>query len=104
MEEMKYQYRGVIDVPGYDISFVDYMRQYKERKAGEIEENTLEALKRSVDNKIIAYFEPMRLRLSEVKPQHIHHFYEYLYKKGRADGSGGLSIPSIKSIKLIFSD
>lgn len=104
MEEMKYQYRGVIDVPGYDISFVDYMRQYKERKAGEIEENTLEALKRSVDNKIIAYFEPMRLRLSEVKPQHIHHFYEYLYKKGRADGSGGLSIPSIKSIKYILSD
>ena len=30
MEEMKYELRGVLDVPGYEIAFTNYMRRYME--------------------------------------------------------------------------
>jgi len=104
MEEMKYQLRDVLDVPGYEIPFVDYMRQWKEKKEGEVEESTYQSLKAIVDKKICGYFEPMRLSLSKVKPKHIRQFYEYLYKNGRADGNGGLSISTIKSIKSSLNE
>ena len=104
MEEMKYQFRGVLDVPGYEIAFTDYLRRYVERKAGEVEESTYRGIRLNVDKKICRYFEPMGLSLSEVKPKHIHHFYEHLYKNGREDNTGGLSITTIKSIKSILNE
>ena len=104
MEEMKCQFQGIIDVPGYDILFVDYIRQWKEKKEGEVEESTFASIRLIVDRKICGYFEPLKLKLSEVKPRHIRQFYEHLYKNGRADGKGGLSISSIKSIKGILNE
>ena len=93
MEEMKCQLKGVLDVPGYEIPFVDYMRQWKDKKNGEVEESTYYGIQRYVERKIIAYFKPMRLSLSEITAKHIHHFYEHLYKNGRADGRGSRKAP-----------
>ena len=104
LEEMKEHYRGILDVPGYDISFVDYMHNWRDKKKGEVEESTYQMIHLYVDGKICRYFEPMGLRLSEVRPQHIHLFYEHLYKKGRADGKGGLKISTIKSLKSILNE
>jgi len=104
MEEIKCQLKDVLDVPGYEILFVDYLQKYKENKKGEVEDSTYNSIRLTIDKKICSYFEPMELRLSEVKPQHIHHFYEYLYKHGRADSQGGLSISSIKRIKSILNE
>ena len=104
MEEMKRQFHGVIDVPGYEIPFMDYLYEWKEKKKSEVEESTYLGIKGYVDRTIRNYFENMRLSLSEVKPKHIHHFYEHLYKNGRADGRGGLSISTIKSIKSILNE
>ena len=104
MEEMKYELRGVLDVPGYEIAFTNYMRRYMEGKKGEVEESTYQGIRLYVDKKICGYFEHMGLSLSGVKPQHIHHFYEHLYKNGREDGTGGLSISTIKSIKSILNE
>ncbi len=104
MEEMKYQFRGILDVPGYEVSFADYVRKYKKKKEGEVEESTYYGLSLAVERKILPYFEPMNLSLSEVTPQHIHHFYEHLYKNGRSDGQGGLSISSIKKIKCDLNE
>ncbi len=104
MEEMKCQLRGVVDVPGYEIPFVEYMQRWLEKKKGEVEDTTFQGLRLNVDRKICKYFEPDKLSLSEVNPKHIRHFYEHLYKNGRADNKGGLSISTIKSIKSTLND
>lgn len=104
MEEMRYQLRGVFDVPGYDILFVDYLRDWSAKKQGKVAESTYSSVRGCVDRTICRYFEPMNLSLSEVKPKHIKHLYEHLYKNGRADGKGGLSISTIKSVKSILME
>ena len=103
MEKMRKELSGVIDVPGYDISFVDYMRSWKSKKENEVEETTFAAISGIVEGKICSFFEPMKLRLSEVKPKHISRFYDHLYKHGRVDG-GGLSISSLKTVKSILNE
>ncbi len=99
MEELRYQLKDVIDVPGYGIAFTDFARDYMKKREGEVEETTYEGIINIVEKKIVPYFEPMNLSLSEVTSKHIKHFYEHLCKNGREDGKGGLSAASIKSIK-----
>lgn len=104
MEEMKYQYKGIMDVPGFDVLFLDYLNNWKNRKEGEVEESTFKNITRYTEKTIANFFTPLNLYLSEVKPLHIHQFYEYLYKSGRANGTDGLSISSIKAIKSILNE
>lgn len=99
MEEMKNKFCGILDVPGYEIAFVDYLRYWTSKREGEMEVNSFCSLKNEVTRKIIPFFEPKKLALSEVKPMHINDFYTYLFKYGRRDGTGGLSISTIKKIK-----
>lgn len=103
MEELKFKMKNVIDVPGYSISFEDYLLQWLEQKNGKLREYTYESYQNTVKNKIIRYFAPKKLMLSEVRPKHIHEFYEYLYRSGRSDGKG-LSISGIKSIKSMLNN
>ncbi len=104
MEKMKNRLNGIINTGGYDIAFVEYLSSWAEKKKGEVEESTYCSIRRYTENKIIKYFMPLKLSLSEVMPRHIQRFYEYLYKYGRTDGSGGLSISTIKSIKSILNE
>ena len=103
MEEIKTELQGVINVPGYQILFVDFLNKWIKKKEAEVRENTYLSDNHAV-KKIITHFEKLKLRLSEVKPIHIKKFYEYLFKCGRSDGKGGLSISTIKSYKSILNE
>ena len=105
MERQRRKLQGILEVEGYDVFFMDYIRKWKESKEHEVEENTYQSLSAVVEKNIAAYFEPLNLRLSEVASKHIHGFYEHLYKNGRRDGKeGGLSITSIKKVKSILNE
>ena len=103
MQELRMKKRGIIDVPGFEISFEDYMRDWVKKKEGNCEENSFEGIKNAVEHKIIPFFAPMKLALSEVKPKHIRDFYRYLYRQGSTKGTG-LSISSIKKFKSCLND
>ena len=103
LHETEYQLHGIIDVPGYELLFVDYLQEWIEKKSGEVEDSTFKGMELMV-RKISQYFKNKRLRLSEIKPHHIKSYYEYLYKNGRSDGNGGLSISSIKSFKGVLNE
>jgi len=61
------------------------------------EATTWERYETYVRAHIIPYFEPLGLRVDEVKPKHIWEYYDYKAKSGRMDGkSGGLSRDSLK--------
>ena len=103
MEELKFQMRGIIDVPGYEIPFKNYMKEWAQKKEGDCDINTFAQIKSGVEYKIIPFFAPLKLALSEVKPKHIRDFYEYLYRQGNSKGEG-LSICSIKKFKSYLND
>jgi len=63
----------------------------------EREETTWESYETYVRAHIIPYFEPLGLRVDEVKPKHIKEYYDFKAKSGRMDGKdGGLSRDSLK--------
>ena len=103
MEELKMQMQGIIDIPGYHISFENYLREWYNKKQGECAPNTFQGIRNQVEHKIIPYFAPLKLALSEVKPKHIRDFYQYLYRQGGRKGEG-LSISYIKAFKSELND
>lgn len=109
LDEIKREYEERYSTPAGDMMFVTYARQWLERKKTCTELSTWEGYQIYVDRHIVPYFEPLKLSLRDVKPQHIMDYYHYKYTAGRLDGKdGGLSIPSIKKhatvIKEIFGD
>lgn len=58
-----------------DILFTDYMKQWLERVKMQIRLTTYSGYYDNVYKVIVPYFEPFRLKLSEVTPQHIQDFY-----------------------------
>lgn len=109
LDEIKREYEERYSTPAGDMMFVTYARQWLERKKTCTELSTWEGYQIYVERHIVPYFEPLKLSLRDVKPQHIMDYYHYKYTAGRLDGKdGGLSIPSIKKhatvIKEIFGD
>lgn len=109
LDEIKREYEERYSTPAGDMMFVTYARQWLERKKTCTELSTWEGYQIYVERHIVPYFEPLKLSLRDVKPQHIMDYYHYKYTSGRLDGKdGGLSIPSIKKhatvIKEIFGD
>lgn len=102
LEELKYKLREIMSVPGYAIKFKDYLRAWVQKKREEVEESTYNAINYSVEGKILPFFEPFNLALSEVKPKHLNDLYHHLYLHGNKTGEKGLSISTLKSIKNIL--
>lgn len=109
LDEIKREYEERYSTPAGDMMFVTYARQWLERKKTCTELSTWEGYQIYVERHIVPYFEPLKLSLRDIKPQHIMDYYHYKYTAGRLDGKeGGLSIPSIKKhatvIKEIFGE
>ena len=83
LEELKYKLREIMSVPGYAIKFKDYLRTWVQKKREEVEESTYNAINYSVEGKILPFFEPFNLALSEVKPKHLNDLYYHLYLHGK---------------------
>lgn len=109
LDEIKREYEERYSTPTGDMMFVAYARQWLEKKKTCTEMSTWEGYQIYVERHIVPYFEPLKLSLRDIKPQHIMDYYHYKYTAGRLDGKeGGLSIPSIKKhatvIKEIFGE
>lgn len=109
LDEIKREYEERYSTPAGDMMFVTYARQWLEKKKTCTELSTWEGYQIYVERHIVPYFEPLKLSLRDIKPQHIMDYYHYKYTAGRLDGKeGGLSIPSIKKhatvIKEIFGE
>lgn len=109
LDEIKREYEERYSTPAGDMMFVAYARQWLEKKKTCTEMSTWEGYQIYVERHIVPYFEPLKLSLRDIKPQHIMDYYHYKYTAGRLDGKeGGLSIPSIKKhatvIKEIFGE
>ncbi len=105
LDEIKKQYEEAYSTSGGDTLFVTYIRQWLQAKRPLIELSTWEGYQIYAEKHIIPYFEPMKLSLRELKPQHIKEYYEYKYTNGRLDGKpGGLSVPSIKKHGIVIKE
>ena len=103
MEEKKTEFESQLCLSGKTTYFVDYIKKWLEGKRGIVEITTFEGYETYIFKHIIPYFEPLQLRLTEVKPIHIKEYYDYKYREGRLDGKkGGLSISAIKKHSIIL--
>ena len=103
LDQIKREYEERYSTPGGDVLFVTYIKRWLDNKKPFIEQSTWEGYQIYAEKHIIPYFEPLKLTLREVKPQHIKDYYNYKYTSGRLDGKpGGLSIPSIKKHSIVL--
>ena len=105
LEDIKREFEEQYSTPNGDIMFTAYLRQWLEKKKPLVELSTWEGYQTYAERHIIPYFEPLKLSLRSIRPQHIKEYYEYKYTRGRLDGKpGGLSIASIKKHSLVIKE
>lgn len=103
--DIKEKYEAIYSSPSGDELFTAYIKKWLYDKKPLIELSTWEGYKIYAERHIIPYFEPMRLKLREVKPHHIQEYYQYKFTSGRLDNKpGGLSIPSLKKHSIVFKE
>lgn len=86
------------------IMFVDYVRDWLERKKPKVQLSTWEGYDIYANRHIIPYFEPMNLALADVTPRHIQEYYDSRLVCGRNDHkAGGLSLQSIRKHALVMN-
>lgn len=69
------------ELPGNRIMFVDFLKKWLELQRATVAETTFVGYSGNV-GRLIKYFTPMKLRLSDVKPVHIQDFYSYKLSEG----------------------
>jgi len=80
-----------------EILFVDYLKKWLENKKDKVELKTWDGYRYTLESHTIPYFEPLKLKIGEVKPKHIIEYYDHKSKSGRLDGkAGGMSTRAIK--------
>ncbi len=105
LEDIKRKFEEQYSMPAGDMLFVIYIKQWLEKKKPLIQLSTWEGYEIYITRHIIPYFEPLKLSLRDVRPQHIKDYYEYKYTQGRLDGkAGGLSIASLKKHALVLRE
>ena len=105
LNEVKKKFEEQYSTPAGDMPFVLYIKQWLEKKKPLIQMSTWEGYEIYATRHIIPYFEPFKLSLRELRPQHIKDYYEFKYTQGRMDGKeGGLSIASIKKHALVIRE
>lgn len=91
------------------IDFVAFMDKWLRNVKLKVDEVTYEGYKSYLEKHIKPYFEPLQLKLHDVKLSDIEDYYYYKSVSGRLDGKeGGLSYRSIKLhsvvLNLIFNE
>lgn len=103
--EIKKKFEEQYSTPAGDMLFVIYIKQWLDRKKPLIQMSTWEGYETYATRHIIPYFEPLKLSLRDLRPQHFKDYYEFKYTQGRLDGKpGGLSIASIKKHSLVIKE
>lgn len=85
-----------------DILFSDYLIDWLYSKKDTVELSTWESYKTYVEKHIVPYFEKRKIPLIKLSPKNISDFYEYEFRYGKVNGTGGVSIRSIRSYSLVI--
>lgn len=70
---------GILTQP--DILFSEYMEQWLERMVMQVQESTLESYQYTLRH-IVSYFEAKKIKLGDLKPEHIQKYYYDKMKEG----------------------
>ena len=82
--EKKYEINK-IDV--CDILFTDYMEQWLESQKRLLKPSTYYGYDKVINNHIIPFFKPKKLKLIDVVPKHIQDYYNSMLDKGLSSGT-----------------
>lgn len=91
MEKIRKEYEEKIEiqkvVPFQKMFFDEYMEAWLDRAKNVLKPTTYYSYGNVVKNHIIPYFKSKRILLSELVPQHIQSYYDYLLDKGLSAGT-----------------
>lgn len=82
--------------------FLDEIDKWLERQKGQVRQSTHEAYEICINAHIKPYFEKMGLDIKDLSTKHLMDYYDFKFRKGRADGKGGLDPQTIKKHAAIF--
>lgn len=101
--EIMSKYEGSYSTLEGDMLYTSFLKRWLKEKKDVIELSTWENYENIVTVHLIPYFEPMKLTLRELRPQHFIDYYHFKYTSGRKDGkAGGLSIRTLKDHKVVI--
>lgn len=87
-----------------DVYFIDFMEEWLNNViALTVEATTHEGYRINYKNHIHPYFEPLKLRVQDIRLKHLQQFVNDKHTSGKLDGSGGLSAQSIKKFMANIS-
>lgn len=90
--------------PREEPMFIDYIEQWLTNTKGRVDTITYEGYEEYARGHIIPYFEPLKLKLQDVKMSDIERYYNYKSVSGRLDGKeGGLSYRTIKLHSIVLN-
>ena len=95
------QYIGLEYNPNKHL-FLDEVDKWLERQKGQVRQSTHEAYEICINAHIKPYFEKMGLDIKDLSTKHLMDYYDFKFRKGRADGKGGLDPQTIKKHAAIF--
>jgi len=86
------------------IGFVTYMNKWLQSVKSRVDEVTYEGYKSYLEKHIEPYFEPLHLKLQDIRMSDVEKYYRYKSVAGRLDGKeGGLSYRSIKLHSVVLN-
>ena len=89
--------------PNGEMPLTQYLNLWIKKMEGTLKPSTYEDYEKRIYGKIIPYFEPKKLRLTDLKPSVVTEYMLHLKTSGRSDGNGGLSRKSVNNIKVVLS-
>lgn len=89
--------------PNGEMPLTQYLDLWIKKMEGTLKPSTYEDYEKRIYGKIIPYFEPKKLRLTDLKPSVVTEYMLHLKTSGRSDGNGGLSRKSVNNIKVVLS-
>lgn len=84
-EEIRQQYEKMYETNKIDVSdtlFTDYLKEYLESQKRLLKPSTYYGYEMIMNNHIIPYFKPKRIKLIDVTPKHIQDYYNSMLDRG----------------------
>lgn len=94
--DLEYKMHHGIVIPS-NILFTKFLCDWLENVISkQVEQTTLDGYTTNIKTHIVPYFQPMQLKLKELKTIHLQQYFDFKYEQGRVDGKGGLSAKYLK--------
>ncbi len=102
MRELIAEYEG-LNIEDERILFTAFLDKWMESIKPALKPSTWESYDKTISGKIKPYFEPINLRLKDMKPALFTEYFIYLSESGMSNRSGGLCYKTVKNIRGVLS-